>query len=253
DRPFGAGDAVRVAVAWQVTRLAIDAVDDAVAAMLDVPDDYRLGAFEQRVVVDLRDDRIVPTRGAYVELRAEEGGGFAGGAVDYLRLVPEARGYVPAGAAVIAARARVGWLRALGGGRTPLTRRFFGGGSAGHRGFGSRRLSPEVRDADGDALPGGGDALVEVSSEVRAPLPWKPFRAVAFVDGGDVTPSFDALDLGRLHWAVGIGLRIDTPVGPARIDVGYRLNRTAPAEPDGRPNPQAGRRVQFFVSLGEAF
>ena len=70
---------------------------------------------------------------------------------------------------------------------------------------------------------------------------------VAFLDGGDVTERWAALDAGHLHWATGGGLRVATPIGPVALDVGYRLNRFGPGE------PYAGHRWAFHLSLGEAF
>ncbi|MGE3458286.1 MAG: BamA/TamA family outer membrane protein, partial [Kofleriaceae bacterium] len=66
-------------------------------------------------------------------------------------------------------------------------------------------------------------------------------------DGADVRERTAELDPGELHWAAGGGLRVATPVGPFRFDLGYRLNRTGASEP--RP----GERVAFHLSIGEAF
>jgi outer membrane translocation and assembly module TamA len=56
-----------------------------------------------------------------------------------------------------------------------------------------------------------------------------------------------ALDVDRLHWASGLGLRLPTPIGAVRLDVGYRLNRFGPGE------PQHGHRFAYHLSVGEAF
>ena len=56
----------------------------------------------------------------------------------------------------------------------------------------------------------------------------------------------------RLH-AVGGGLRYKTVIGTIRADIGVRVNRTAPCETDGTPNPDPGSRVAFHISIGESF
>ena len=72
--------------------------------------------------------------------------------------------------------------------------------------------------------------------------------AAAFLDGGDVTLTTDELDPSHLHWAAGLSLRpYYLPIGPIRLDLAYRLNRTGAGE------PLPGERVVFLFSLGEAF
>jgi len=251
DRPFGETDRLRLSAGWQVRYLDITGDDQRIETALGISGAYRLAFFEQSISYDGRDDRFVPHRGVYLDLHVEEGTSYAGSAYDYLRLTPDARLYVPLGPLVLATRARLGWLRALGDDPSPLTQRYFAGGSASHRGFGFRKLAPTELDSQGDRLPIGGDALLETSAELRFPLPWSSFRGVLFVDGADSTKTFDELDLSLLHWAAGLGVRLDTIVGPVRLDFAYRLNRTE-AITDGRINPPSGTYA-IHLSLGEAF
>lgn len=230
---------IHLAVGWRfIYMLELDP-DEVVEDELLVPDPYQLGRFSQDLTLDLRDDRIIPRSGLYASARAEEGGGFAGGNLDYLRLIGELRGYVPLGRRwVVAARARGGRLSFTGD--EPITERFYSGGAA-HRGFGYRRLSPEI-----DGVPVGGAGLVETSAELRYDLTTFrgfPLRLVGFVDGGQVEARFADLSASELQWAAGLGLRFDTVVGPLRLDVAYRLN---PVDPD------AGR-YSFQLAIGEAF
>ncbi len=214
---------------------------------LDV-DTYRLGFFEQSLIVDLRDSPIGTRRGLYGELRVEEGTVAAGGTFSYLRLTPELRGYLPLPArVVIAGRLRVGGLR----GDLPITQRYFSGGASSHRGFGERRLAPVVTgtvDGEERSVVVGGGGLVESNFEIRAPLGTVrkfPIGGVLFVDGGDVDQRLRDIDVGNLHWAAGGGLRVHTPVGPLRVDLGYRLNRVDGLDPL--------ERLAFHLNIGEAF
>jgi outer membrane translocation and assembly module TamA len=246
---------INASVGWQIRLLdfrAIDpAVDDATATRLGLDVDlYRLGFFEQSISVDLRNRPVETTSGLYGELRAEEGTVAAGGAFTYLRLTPELRAYVsPFGRIVLAARGRLGTIL----GDLPVTQRYFSGGASNQRGFPERRLAPtatQVVDGKEHTAVVGGGGLAEVSLEVRAPIGTLfglDFGGVVFLDGGDVTERLDAIDVTHLHWASGVGLRVATPIGPVRLDVGYRLNRTGPTE------PEPGRHFAFHLSLGEAF
>jgi outer membrane translocation and assembly module TamA len=73
---------------------------------------------------------------------------------------------------------------------------------------------------------------------------------VAFLDGGDVTSTAAEMDLDNLNWATGGGLRIPTPIGAVRIDLGYRLNRKRAEDPEpyGLLWPFA-----FHFGIGEAY
>lgn len=247
------GDRLHVGVGWQIRSLDFfrvdDAIDDADAATFGLVEPYRLAFFEQSLAYDRRDHPTDAHRGYFADLRLEEGGGFAGGKFRYTKGTTEARGYLPVGRRVVlAARTRVGIV--VGGQTLPITQRYYAGGASSHRGFPYRRLSPVATAGDGHTVPVGGEALVETSAEARIDV----FRfrgrwigVAAFIDGADVTRDAGDLDPFDLHWATGLGLRYDTPVGPLRFDVGYRLNRT------GAGDPEPGERWAWHVSLGEAF
>ena len=96
----------------------------------------------------------------------------------------------------------------------------------------------------------GGAAMIETGVELRVPFELFdiPMGAAAFLDGGDVTMSPGDLDATHLHWAAGLSFRpYYLPIGPIRLDLAYRLNRTGA----GEPVPES--RWSFLFSLGEAF
>ena len=239
-------------------------IDPALRAQLGLDHHERIGSYEQGLIVDLRDHPIEPTLGGYGELRTAEGTKYAGSAYDYFSLLSDLRGYVPLGAgAVLAAHARYAAIY----GDVPATERLFGGGTNSQRGFSERRLAPYrsgflddknklcLPDAgtmgcNFHTVPYGGAALFETSLEARIPITTvrqMPLGVAVFLDGGDVTETPAALDLGHLHWAIGGGLRLKTLVGPVRLDIGYRLNRTGPMEPD------PGSHYAYHLTIGEAF
>ena len=77
---------------------------------------------------------------------------------------------------------------------------------------------------------------------------------VLFTDAGRVTtrPEYlDPLDVTELFWAAGTGLRYNTPVGPLRFDLGYRLNRHGALELVS--DKTVWDRIAFHLSIGEAF
>ena len=136
-------------------------------------------------------------------------------------------------------------------------KRFYAGGSRSVRGFGENQLGPRIltitqRNLRGDPSdsvmrcpesipitecdpnladvndfaprPLGGNAVLEGNVEVRFPI-WRALRGAAFLDGA-LVGSENSLDLGRAAGALtpGVGIRYHSPVGPIRVDVGYRPN-----------------------------
>ena len=224
-------------------------VDPAEAHALGLDHSERLGAYEQSLVLDLRDDPRETRAGGYAEVRVAEGTPAAGGAASFFEVVPEARGYVPLWRVTLAARIKYG---AIFGDVVP-SERFYAGGASSQRGFSERQLAPTLAgDVNGSftSVPVGGAALIDSSLEARVPLGHIRGMGVAgvvFLDGGDVTNTVSELDPLDLNWAIGGGLRLLTVVGPVRVDVGYRLNRKGPNEPE----PDSS--YAFHISLGEAF
>ena len=58
------------------------------------------------------------------------------------------------------------------------------------------------------------------------------------------------LDPGGVRVAVGPGIRYDTPIGPARFDFGYQVNRIPGLLVKGEPEL---RRWRAHISIGQAF
>jgi len=218
---------------------------------------YRLAYLSLDAQLDLRDRPLMPRKGGFFDFSVEGGAAWMGGGFDYLRLLPDARGYLPLGKRVVlAARVEYGRIFTQGD-ASPITRRFYAGGPDSHRGFNYHRLSPQVPSgSDLPPIPVGGDALFLAQGEARVrivSIGSNGLGAAVFVDAGDVPGPGYSLDLTRLHIAAGGGLRLQTLIGTLRADLGVRLNRLAPFESDGRPNPDPGSRFAFHLSIGEAF
>jgi translocation and assembly module TamA len=244
---------------WEIERLDFRHVSEALdpalvpALVMDLGLDetQRVGMYTQALSLDLRDNPIEPTIGAFAELRVDEGTPYAGSNLTFLRVTPELRGYLPIPRApiVLAARARGGRIY----GDVPATERYFSGGATFHRGFGERRLAPSVTgpvDGEEHTVPYGGAELFESNFEVRTRLGHIKGMGVgglAFLDGADVVDDGDHIDLSNLHWAAGLGARLYTIIGAIRADLGYRLNRT------GFMEPEPGSKFAFHLSIGEAF
>src|SRR5262249_5108511 len=115
--------------------------------------------------------------------------------------------------------------------------RFFAGGATTVRGYRQDRLGP----LDTRGNPTGGNALAIANLEWRFPI-WRWVGGAVFVDSGMVTPEIADMRWSEFKSGTGAALRIKTPVGPIRVDVGYALH-PVPGE----------SRTQVYVSVGNPF
>lgn len=127
----------------------------------------------------------------------------------------------------------------------PASERFFAGGDTTVRGFAMDRLGT-VDTLDRQGFPQGGNGLAVFNLEARAPY-WKNLQFVWFVDAGNVFARAADIRLDDLRMSSGIGFRYRSPIGPLRVDWGWKL---------GARLLQAGGRERsnvLHISLGQAF
>ncbi len=187
-----------------------------------------------------------PRQGYYVSGHVEKAGQWLRGTFDYTELVGELRGYLPFGSRIVwANRARSGTLSGPSAALIPFYKRYFVGGSTSVRGWGRYQVSPLTPAGD----PIGGRTMLEVSTEARFPVRGK-IRGVLFVDGGNAWSDAWSVQLRDLRWAVGAGLRYNTPIGPMRFDFGQQLNPIDGLVIDGS---EATRKWRVHFSIGQAF
>ena len=189
-----------------------------------------------------------PRSGYVLTGHVEQAARWLRGTYSFVAATAEGRHYLPLGErVVIANRLRVGTINPAddSDANVPFYRRFFLGGASSVRGWGRYEVSP----LSGFGFPIGGLAMIDGSAEARVPL-WGKFGAVAFLDYGNVWSSASEMDFADLRRAIGTGLRYQTPIGPARFDIGYQLNPIEGLLVDGEPQK---RRFRMHFSIGQAF
>lgn len=262
---------------------------------------------------DRGNDAFSPTAGYRASASLEHASAFTISDFRYNRASADAAVYRRFGRAVLAVHGRAGWVSAIGSTAEAAgvsavhpRKRFFAGGSRSVRGFGENQLGPRVltvpapaegstfearclvgdeelcgaflRDSlgarDFTPRPVGGNSVIEGNIEFRFPI-WDKFGGAVFVDGA-LVGNGDITEFAQATGAVtpGIGIRYQTPVGPVRVDVGYRPDLTQTMRvftevvgEDGRSelveigdrdyDVNAGRgfldRLVLHFSIGQAF
>jgi outer membrane protein insertion porin family/translocation and assembly module TamA len=207
-----------------------------------------LNAFMFDVHHSTADNVLNARRGYQVNAHFEHAGWLLPGTFRYTAMSLEGRHYLPLGNRfVLANRAQWANVAPVNGdpGNVPFSRLLFLGGSTSIRGWGRYEVSPLSEDG----LPIGGNSLLAFSSELRFPIEGK-LSAVTFLDAGNVTSNSWAVPLDSLRYAIGAGLRYQTPVGPIRFDYGYQLNPIPGLVVNGEPQQ---RRWRMHFSIGQAF
>ncbi|HEY6460860.1 MAG TPA: BamA/TamA family outer membrane protein, partial [Polyangiaceae bacterium] len=122
----------------------------------------------------------------------------------------------------------------------------------------------DIHAADRCYLPAGGFTLWEFQNEVRFDISG-PLSATVFCDMSDVSPHENDIRLSHLHLSCGVGAAYDTPVGPVRVDIGYRVqplqvlgykSETAAFEADPLNGEQPnilGLPLAIAIGIGQAY
>jgi outer membrane protein assembly factor BamA len=235
----------------------------------------RISSLSTGVSWDRRDNLLSPTKGAFVTADVELAARAFGSEVGYTKTFLQGSLFHAIDASkktVLAGRAELGLARGFartvprvdengepvldGSGNQiidvvqdlPASVRFFAGGSTTVRGFQLDSLGvPEILTADGLSL--GGNAVVVLNGELRrvvGTLLGHSLIGVGFVDAGNVFAKVSTFDLTRIRGSAGVGVRYDSPLGPIRLDFGFKMH----------PEIVGGRRErgwEYHLSIGEAF
>lgn len=251
--------------ALEFSRLFDEQIDEEDRPLIDrLFPEVRLSMVAVGAAWDRRDSPIEPTLGSLVTADVEMAVRSIGSEVGYIKGFFQGALYRrldSAGLTVLAGRTMFGVARGFSRsvilpGETdqqtladlPASQRFFAGGSTTVRGFQLDRLGvDEIIRPNG--LSVGGSGLLVANLELRrlvTQLLGRSFGVVAFVDAGNVFRRASDINLVDARSAVGFGARYDSPLGPLRLDFGFKV----------RPRTIYGVRErgwEYHLSIGEAF
>jgi len=174
------------------------------------------------VVFDRRDNPLLTRTGQRVTLSPFIAGGFLGGdtqiygwdleGAQYFRLKWDT---------ILLLNAEVATVDTWGNGtEVPIFERLYLGGANNLRGFPYREVGPQ--DATGEPI--GGQSMARATIEWTFPIIEKA-RGAVFYDTGFVNADPWSFDFKHIVSDIGVGLRINLPIGPLRLDYGYPLQR----------------------------
>jgi outer membrane protein insertion porin family len=174
------------------------------------------------VVFDRRDSPILTRHGQTVRFSPYVAGGFLGGDTQIYGLDLEGSQYfLFPGDLILLINGEVATVDSWGSGTdVPIFERLYLGGSNNLRGFPFREVGPQ--DATGEPL--GGDSMMRATVELTFPIIEKA-RGAIFYDTGYVNGAAWSFGFNHIVSDVGVGLRLDLPIGPLRIDYGFPLQR----------------------------
>jgi outer membrane protein insertion porin family len=230
-------------VRYTIQEVKIGEITDVEAAVEEIFEDklsdIRLGSVGVGLVRDTRDDPFLPTHGGYGSIETSVFADVLGSQASFGKLFLRGswvksfkRGSRFMSFARIGAEFPWGATELV-----PLSERFFAGGSSTLRGY-------ELDTVGGLDIAGfnaGGQALLVLNEEWHFPI-WKAFKGELFLDVGNVYPTVSDFDVTDVRSSAGLGLRIDTPIGPIRVEYGWKLDR----EPDETPG-------EFIFAIGAVF
>ncbi len=191
------------------------------------------------IIYDSRNRRFNPSKGSKHSATLKYAG--LGGNVAFTKALAETGWYIPLVMDTVGfLHGKAGYVTENSGGILPDYERFYLGGINSVRGYEWREIN--VLDEDGNII--GGNKFVQFNAECIIPLLKKQgLVGVVFYDAGNVYNDDESIDLGNLRTSTGFGFRWFSPMGPIRLEYGYKL--------DVRDGEESGGRWEF--SMGSVF
>ncbi|MEO5915452.1 MAG: BamA/TamA family outer membrane protein [Luteolibacter sp.] len=178
--------------------------------------------------LDYRDSPVLPTSGWHLEAPVEIGAAVGTVSTRYASAGMSGGWYHKLGSKYdLVLGGACGVIIPTGDGEgLPIDIRLFNGGSGSVRSFPDRELGPVA-----NTYPTGGEASWHTNAELIRTISGS-VKGVAFFDAGSLSRQYDDIPDAKLNLAAGLGIRLDLPIGPIRLEYGYNLTQD-PGEPIG--------------------
>jgi outer membrane protein insertion porin family len=223
----------KVGLYYEYSIVDTEVEDPAVTLSREDVGTLAIGSLSPSVIYDSRDNPFDPQRGIFAGITMKAASKSLLSETDFVKYTVHGSGYLRLTRRLVAALSIRGGAAGAGGNtdELPLVERFFLGGRNTVRGF----------NQDEIGSPTGGNAFLLGNFELRTKIT-KGWRIVAFLDAGNVWLKTEDVTPGVLRYTAGGGIQYNTPVGPIRLDYGYKLDK----EPEETNS-------EFHFSIGHAF
>ncbi|MGB3942124.1 MAG: outer membrane protein assembly factor BamA [Candidatus Manganitrophaceae bacterium] len=190
-----------------------------------------IGSINPSLIQDTRDDPFNPRSGSVNGITIRDAALMLGSEAQFVKTTVQSSWYrSPTPRFVFAFSFRTGMARRFGETDIiPISERFFLGGRSSVRGYDQDKLGIDGATII-DGVPTGGNAMLLLNEELRVALPHS-FGLVFFFDHGNIWREYRDIRFSQIKSTTGVGARYDTPVGPVRLDWGYKLNRERDESP----------------------
>lgn len=180
---------------------------------------------------DRRDNPTAPRKGWIAQTSVSVASSAIASETEFLKATGRLGFYIPIRDHTLRLGARAGAISPIGDqGAIPIDLRFFNGGAYSVRSFPERELGP-FDPATG--YPAGGEFFTVFNLEYEIPIPAiDGLSVVPFADAGNLLIDSGDAGLDDLRYALGLGIRYRTPIGPLRLEYGHNPDRR-PGEPSG--------------------
>lgn len=234
----------------------------------------RISSLTAALQADGRDDSVNPSRGSNSVIQTEYAFPVLGADENFLKVFLQQTKYFDLGSAgIVGASLRLGGIESFRDDPevpsqtatdcmadeipdfgVAYSERFFAGGRSTHRAykldtlgipgqtlFANRTEDPTTGICKEKAFTTGGNGLALFNLDYRYPLVYDLWATV-FFDSGNVWADWRDIALEDFKDGLGVGVGWDSPIGPLRLEIGWKLDREEFEDP-----------YQVFLSFGTAF
>ena len=172
-----------------------------------------------KIHIDKRNNPLFTRNGFLLNGVLKSSGYFLGGERDYIKADISIQGYIPLGRrSVFAIRLKTGHIWDWNPDLLDYSfEKFYLGGSTSMRGWDVLRF----KEISGD--PWGDIFRFMTNVEYRFPI-YRSIGMTVFSDGGVLSSTIATISMQDIQWDGGIGITVNTPLGPARLDYAVQFD-----------------------------